>query len=346
MQAGHEAQLRMTRQDVVVRTPQGLYCPAGDFHIDPWRKVERAVITHAHADHARAGHGSYLCARSGVGVLRARLGPVDVRGLAWGERISTGRAHVSLHPAGHILGSAQVRIEVDGQVWVVAGDYHLSVDGDVNPTCEPFEAVRCHCFVTEATFGLPVYRWPRHAQVYADIDAWWQANARAGEASVVGAYSLGKTQHVLAGVDASIGPLYAHPAATGINEAHRAEGVALPPVRPWEELSDARALAGALIVAPPNALAPWRWQRQVPVREAFASGWMQVHAARHRAGLDRGFVLSDHADWPGLLAAVVATGCERVVVTHGDEAVLARALAERGLQVSTFRTAYGDDGSA
>ena len=330
-------------RDVVVRRPEGLYCPAGDFYVDPWRKVEHAVITHAHADHARTGHRHYLCAASGVGVLRARLGAVDVLGLAWGEPLQVGAARVSLHPAGHILGSAQVRIEVGGEVWVVAGDYCLSVLGDTNPTCEPFDPVRCDCFVTEATFGLPIYRWPRHADVFADMNAWWHANAQAGEASVVGAYSLGKTQHVLAGIEPTIGPIYVHPAAEAINAAHLAEGIALPALRPWDELADPSALRGALIVAPPTANAPWRWQRTARVREAFASGWMQQHKARHRAGLDRGFVLSDHADWPGLLAAVAATQCSRVIVTHGDEAVLARALTERGLECGAFQTVFGDE---
>jgi len=328
--------------DLVVRRPQGLYCPAGDFYIDPWRKVERAVITHAHADHARTGHAHYLCARRGLGVLRARLGRIDATGVDWGEVLTIGDARVSLHPAGHILGSAQVRIEVRGEVWVVAGDYFFSTRGDTNPTCEPFEPVPCDCFVTEATFGLPIYRWPRHADLFDDLRRWWQANAAAGEASLVGAYSLGKTQHVLAGLDGEPGPIYVHPAATAINAAHADEGIVLPPVRPWRELEDPRALAGALIVAPPSAQAPWRWQRAVRVRESFASGWMQQHAARHRPGLDRGFVLSDHADWPGLLGAVAASGCSRVIVTHGDEAVLGRALAERGLDCQRFRTAFGD----
>jgi putative mRNA 3-end processing factor len=328
--------------DLVVQRPEGLYCPAGDFFIDPWRRVERAVITHAHADHARTGHRRYLCAERGAGVLRARLGRVDALGLPYGEPITIGDARVSLHPAGHILGSAQVRIEVGGEVWVVAGDYCVSTQGDMNPTCEAFEPVRCDCFVTEATFGLPIYRWPRHADVFDDMNAWWQANADAGEVSVVGAYSLGKTQHVLACIEPTIGPIYVHPAADAINAAHVAEGVPLPATRPWSELVDPAALEGALIVSPPSADAPWRWQRAARVREAFASGWMQQHKARHRAGLDRGFVLSDHADWPGLLAAVNATSCTRVIVTHGDEAVLVRTLADRGLDCGTFRTTFGD----
>ena len=235
-----------------------------------------------------------------------------------------------------------MRIEVDGQVWVVGGDYCVSTHGDLNPTCEPFEPVRCDCFITEATFGLPIYRWPRHADVFDDMNRWWHANAASGEASMVGAYSLGKTQHVLAGVAASVGPIYVHPAADELNAAHLAEGVPLPATRDWAELEDPRHLRGALIVAPPSAQAPWRWQRDVRVRESFASGWMHQHKARHRAGLDRGFVLSDHADWPGLIAAVRSTGCARVIVTHGDEAVLVRALGEMGLECGTFRTAFGD----
>jgi len=331
--------------DLVVRRPEGLYCPAGGFYIDPWRRVERAVITHAHADHARTGHGHYLCAARGVGVLRARLGAIAVQGLAWGEVRQVGDVRLSLHPAGHILGSAQVRIESGGQVWVVAGDYFHSVRGDANPTCEPFEPLRCDCFVTEATFAAPIYRWPAQARVFDDIAQWWQANAAAGELSVLQAYSLGKTQHLLARLGDRGGPIYTHPAAAPINAAYAAEGVRLPPVGDWTELERAPALRGALVIAPPQAGAPWRWQAEVPVREAFASGWMQRHDARHRAGLDRGFVLSDHADWPGLIAAVQACGCSRVIVTHGDEALLERRLRELGLDCGRFDTSFGAAGS-
>jgi putative mRNA 3-end processing factor len=335
-------------EDLVVQRPEGLYCPAGDFFIDPWRRVDRAVVTHAHADHARTGHGRYLCAAPGAGVLRARLGRIDLQAVAYGEAVDLDDVRVSLHPAGHILGSAQVRIEhrARGEVWVVAGDYFHSAHGELNPTCEPFEPVRCDVFVTEATFGAPLYRWPPHARVFADLVAWWRANADDGACSVVQAYSLGKTQHVLAmlgreGVD--IGPLLAHPASHAINDAHVAEGVALPRLADWSLTEDARALRGALVVAPPQGAAAWRWHEGLVVRESFASGWMQQHGARHRAGLDRGFVLSDHADWPGLLAAIAATGCTRVIVTHGSEALLERACAERGLQTQRFRTAFGDE---
>ena len=325
--------------DMVVVRKEGLYCVPGQFYIDPWRPVDRAVITHAHGDHARWGHQHYLASNESVGILKSRLGhDIRIDGLAYGERIVHNGVTISLHPAGHVLGSAQVRMEHEGEIWVASGDYKVEPDA----TCAPFEAVRCHTFITESTFGLPIYRWPRHADVFDDMNRWWQANAAAGDASMVGAYSLGKTQHVLAGIEASIGPVYVHPAAEAINAAHVAEGVALPATRPWSDLQDARSLRGALIVAPPSASPPWRWQRAVRVRESFASGWMQQHGARHRAGLDRGFVLSDHADWPGLLAAVDATRCTRVIVTHGDEAVLLRALADKGLECGTFRTSFGD----
>jgi putative mRNA 3-end processing factor len=333
--------------DLVVQRPEGLYCPAGDFFIDPWRRVDRAVITHAHADHARTGHRHYLASRRGLGVLRARLGRIEAQGLAWGEAVTVGDVRVSLHPAGHILGAAQVRIEHRGEVWVVAGDYSCSAHGNPNPTCDDFEPVRCDVFVTEATFGSPLYRWPPHERVRGEIIDWWRANAADGALSVVQAYSLGKTQHVLAMLDGvGIGPLLAHPSADAINASHEAEGVALPPLADWSLTEDPVALRGALIVGPGGASAPWRWHPGLVVRESFASGWMLQHGGRHRAGLDRGFVLSDHADWPGLLTAIEATGCSRVIVTHGDEALLERACAERGLATQRFRTEYGDEDAA
>src|SRR4249920_339934 len=195
--------------DLVVVQPEGLYCPAGDFHIDPWRAVARAVITHAHADHARVGHGAYLATAVSEGVLRARLGAeIALQGLAYGEPVVLNGVCVSLHPAGHVLGSAQVRVEHRGQVWVVSGDYFASgVDHDVNATCAPFEPVRCHCFITESTFGLPIYRWRAQAVVQREINAWWQANADAGRASLLMGYSFGKAQRLLAGLDPTIGPI-------------------------------------------------------------------------------------------------------------------------------------------
>ena len=329
--------------DLVVLRPEGLYCPPGRFHIDPWRPVERAVITHAHADHARRGHDAVLATAIGEGVLRARLGAIRFQGLAYGESIAIEGVRVSLHPAGHVLGSAQVRLEHHGQVWVVSGDYFVSgEEGDHNATCAPFEPVRCHCFVTESTFGLPIYRWRPQREVLAAISAWWQANADAGRASLLLGYSFGKAQRLLAGVDPAIGPIVVHGAVEPINEAYRAAGIALPPTLCLEQFARREALARALVIAPPGVLDS-AWARSLgEARDAFASGWMQLRGARRRQGLDRGFVLSDHADWPGLQRAIGATGASRVIVTHGYEAVLVRWLQQQGLQAESFRTEYGD----
>ena len=332
-------------RDLVVARPEGLYCPAGDFYIDPWRPVARAVVTHAHADHARRGHGAYLASAEGEGVLRARLGDIALQTLAWGDAVDHHGVRVSLHPAGHVLGSAQVRLEHGGRVWVVSGDYFVSGADDANPTCTPFEPVRCDCFVTESTFGLPVYRWRPQAEVFAEVNAWWAANAAAGRASLLLGYSFGKAQRLLAGVDDSIGPIVVHGAVEPLNRAYRAAGVALPATHAVEAL-DKAALARALVVAPPSVLGSAWARRFGDASDAFASGWMQLRGARRRQGLDRGFVLSDHADWPGLQRAIAATGATRVIVTHGYEAVMVRWLQQQGLEAGSFPTEYGDDDDA
>lgn len=327
-------------EDLIVQRPEGLYCPPGDFFIDPWRAVPRAVITHAHADHARRGHGAYLASAQGEQVLRARLGRITLDTLRYGEALGIGAVRVSLHPAGHVLGSAQVRVEHGGQVWVASGDYYASGACDHNPTCTPFEPVRCDCFVTESTFGLPLYRWQPQAEVMAEVNCWWQRNAGAGRASLLTGYSFGKAQRLLAGLDPSIGPIVVHPAVAAMNEAYRASGVVLPEALLLVEGIDRRLLSRAAIVAPPmGADAPWRsWLG--PYAEAFASGWMQLRNARGRSA-GRGFVLSDHADWPGLQRAIAATGAQRIIVTHGQEAALIRWLRQQGLEAGSFRTEYG-----
>jgi putative mRNA 3-end processing factor len=325
--------------DLVIQRPEGLYCPAGNFFIDPWRPVGRAVITHAHADHARSGHAHYLAAAAGEHVLRARLGDIALQTLAWGERITLNGVAVSLHPAGHVLGSAQVRLEHAGRTWVVSGDYKLGVDA----TCAPFEPVRCDVFITESTFGLPVYRWAPQAEVFAQIDAWWAANAAAGRASVLFCYAFGKAQRILAGVDASIGPIVVHGAVEPLNAAYRASAVALPPTLRVSDVTDKALFRRALVLAPPSAAgSPWM-KRFGDYSDAFASGWMQLRGARRRRALDRGFVLSDHADWPGLQQAITATGASRVIVTHGQVPVMVRWLREQGLQAEAFETEFGDE---
>lgn len=327
---------------LLVRRPEGLYCEAGDFFVDPWRPVERAVITHAHADHARTGHRRYLAAAPAQGVLRARLGDVSLQVLGYGETVDVGGVRVSLHPAGHVLGSAQVRIEHRGEVWVASGDYKVEAD----PTCAPFEPVRCHTFVSESTFGLPIYRWAPQSRVFADIDAWWRANAQAGRASVLFCYAFGKAQRILAGVDASIGPIVCHGAIEPLNRAYRAAGVALPPTRLVSEVADRSELGRALVLAPPSAGGS-TWMRRFPdPGDAFASGWMALRGARRRRAVDRGFVLSDHADWPGLQQAIAASGAQRVFVTHGYVPVMVRWLAGQGLDAQSFDTEFGGEEGA
>jgi len=324
--------------DLVVARPQGLWCPPGDFYIDPWRPVEDALITHAHGDHLRSGHGRYLCAEAGRHVVLSRVGPVALQTLRYGEQLVHRGVTVSFHPAGHVLGSAQIRLEHQGRVWVVSGDYKTGPDA----TCAPFEPVRCDVFVTESTFGLPVFRWAAQQQVFDEINAWWQANAQAGRASIVHAYSFGKAQRVLSGLDPGIGPVIVHGAVATLNEAYRASGVALPATMSVLEATPEQ-LRHCLVVAPPSTQDSAWLRRFGDFSDAFASGWMQLRGARRRRNVDRGFVLSDHADWPGLLQAIRATQAPRVIVTHGYADPLVRYLREQGLESGAFKTEYGDD---
>ncbi|MEJ8811481.1 ligase-associated DNA damage response exonuclease [Variovorax ureilyticus] len=327
-------------RDLVVARPEGLYCPPGDFYIDPWRPVDRAVITHAHSDHARVGHGHYLAHHDSAGTLRVRLGDITLQTLAYGETIEHNGVRISLHPAGHVLGSAQVRIAHGSRVWVASGDYKTEADG----TCTPFEPVPCDTFITESTFGLPIYRWPAQPALFEEINAWWRANAAQGRASVLLCYAFGKAQRILHGVDAQIGPIIVHGAVEPLNQIYRAAGVALPPtLRVTDPGVDAATIQRSLVLAPPSAHGtPWM-RRFGHYSDAFASGWMQLRGTRRRRGVDRGFVMSDHADWPGLQAAIASTGAERVFVTHGSVAVMVRWLAEAGLDAQSFKTEYGDE---
>ena len=324
-------------------TSSGLYCEAGDFYVDPWRPVERAVITHAHGDHARPGHAHYLCARRGLPVLRTRMGPeANIEAIAYGETRELGGVKVSLHPAGHVLGSSQVRVEHRGEVWVVSGDYKL----DLDPTCEPFVPVRCHAFITESTFGLPIYRWCKPGETFAKVDAWWRENAAAGRASVVFAYAFGKAQRILASVDAAIGEIIVHGAVENLNRGYRECGVALPETHMVGDFDRKRDYAGALVVAPPSAQSsPWL-KRFGQYSDAFASGWMAIRGARRQRSVDQGFVLSDHADWPSLQRAIAATGASRIFVTHGFVEPMVRWLAEQGYDARGMPTHFEGEAGA
>ncbi|NJN17479.1 MAG: ligase-associated DNA damage response exonuclease [Oscillochloris sp.] len=317
-------------------TAQGLYCSQADLYIDPWAAVDRAIITHAHSDHARPGSKAYLCSTVCAPLLRMRLGEIQIETLAYGEALIHRGVKISLHPAGHILGAAQVRLEYQGEVWVVSGDYKTEPD----PTCAFFEPIRCHGFVSEATFGLPIYHWPAQTEVFAQINQWWRANQAAGRASLLLGYALGKAQRLLAGLDPDIGPIVCHGAVEQMNQLYRAAGVALPATRYSGDLGRDFAWSQALIVAPPSAHGTTWSRRFGEVSAGMASGWMQIRGTRRRRSVDRGFVLSDHADWSGLLGAIAATGAEKIWVTHGYTAALARYLAELGYDTSIVPTRF------
>jgi putative mRNA 3-end processing factor len=317
-------------------TDRGIHCAAGGFHIDPWRPVDRALVTHGHADHARPGMARYLATEAAAPVMRHRLGDIDIETVPYDRRVEIGGVAVSFHPAGHVPGSAQIRVERRGEVWVVSGDYKTTDDG----LSEPFEPLACHAFVTESTFGLPVFEWRPQREVAAGIDAWWGANAAEGRVSVLGAYALGKAQRVLASLDASIGPILTHGAVENTNAVLRAQGYRLPDTIRVTAETKGRDHPGALVVATPSAMGG-PWMRRFPgASTAFASGWMAMRGVRRRRSVDRGFVVSDHADWPGLNAAIDATGAERVFVTHGYTSIFARWLRERGLDAARVETEW------
>ena len=329
--------------DLVVLRPEGLYCPAGDFHIDPWRPVPRAVITHGHGDHARSGMGEYHCSEASVPILRWRLGEQRVHAHAYGDAFTLGRARVSLHPAGHVLGSAQVRIAADGQVWVASGDYKRQPD----PTCAPFEPVRCDTFITEATFGLPVYRWPDTREVAAEIVQWRQQCAARGEAAILYCYALGKAQRILAELlPLDDQPALLHGAIDAGVQVYRDAGIAMLDTRRVAELPAGSDVAGQLILAPPSAAGSSWLRRFRRAQHGFASGWMRIRGNRRRRNVDRGFIVSDHADWPDLLRSIADSGARRIIATHGNTDALIRHLREQGVAAEAFRTDYGDEALA
>ncbi|WP_281983950.1 ligase-associated DNA damage response exonuclease [Thalassorhabdomicrobium marinisediminis] len=322
--------------ELLTFTPEGIYCPAGDFHIDPWLPVDRALITHGHADHARDGMGAYLATRAAAPVMRHRLGDVRIDTVDYGEVTTHNGVQVSFHPAGHVPGSAQIRIEHKGEVWVCSGDYKTVDDG----LSEPFEPVRCHAFITESTFGLPVFKWTPQDILARQINDWWASNAAAGTYSLLSCYALGKAQRLLRSVDPSIGPILTHGAIENTNEVLRGQGIALPDTIRVTPVLDAKAHKGALVLATPSALNS-NWARRFkPGSTAFASGWMALRGVRRRRAADRGFIVSDHADWAGLNDAIGQTGAERIFVTHGYTSVFSRWLSEQGYDAQVVQTEF------
>ncbi|MDO9639787.1 MAG: ligase-associated DNA damage response exonuclease [Pseudotabrizicola sp.] len=319
-------------------TERGIFCAEGGFYIDPWRPVDRALITHGHSDHARWGHGHYLCTDQALPVMRHRLGQIVAEGIAYGEVRQIGGVRVSFRPAGHVPGSAQIRVERGGEVWVVSGDYKVEDDG----LSEAFVPVPCHTFITECTFGLPLFRWQPQAVIAGQLAAWWQTNAAEGRVSILAAYGLGKAQRLMTLLP-DAGPILTHGAVEETTRILRDQGYALPQTIRVTPGIDAKSHPGALVIAPPSALGTAWARRFGPTAEAFASGWMALRGIRRRRGLGTGFVISDHADWPGLNTAIRATGAERVFVTHGYTTPFRRWLEEQGYDAGIVQTEFGGD---
>lgn len=316
-------------------TDKGLFCAQGNFYIDPWKPVDKAVITHAHSDHARWGNKSYLAHPLSKGVMRHRLGADLVfQGLEYGEVLQMNGVRLSLHPAGHIPGSAQVRLEHKGEVWVVSGDYKLENDG----LSTPFEAIRCHTFITECTFGLPVFQWGAEEDIRQDLKQWWESNAQKGFNSIIFAYALGKAQRLLNMLDPSWGPVFVHGAIAHTNTALRSSGLALPDFEVINK--DSPKVEGACIIAPPSAMGSSWLRKFSPYRTAMASGWMNIRGTRRRRAVDKGIIMSDHADWAGLNKAVDATGANRIFATHGYTSVFVKWLKDKGLEAYELETEF------
>lgn len=323
--------------DLLRFTANGIYCRQAGVYIDPWKPVAKALITHGHSDHARPGMKRYLCTTLTRPILQHRLGRgIRVDTVEFNEEVNINGVKFSFHPAGHVIGSAQIRAEYKGEVWVVSGDYKTQDDG----ISGAFELVPCHVFITESTFGLPVYRWPAQDKVVTQINRWWASNRADGKASVLSAYSLGKAQRIIQNIDVSIGPVFCHGAVQLTNEAIIAAGVRLRETRLLDDSVGWDELKGALVIAPGSSLSgPWM-KRFRDCSTAAASGWMAVRGTRRWQSLDRGFVMSDHADWNGLNDTVEATGAERVIVTHGYTDTFARWLNDKGIQGQTEKTMF------
>ena len=316
-------------------TDKGIYCARADVYLDPWKPVKKALISHGHSDHSRWGHSRYITHKTNVPIIRHRLGEIQVTGVDWGEPVRIGGVKFSFHPAGHIIGSSQIRVEHKGEVWVFSGDYKSEDDG----LATPYEPVRCHTFITECTFGLPAFSWRPQEEVIEQINAWWAGARSEGRTAVLFAYSLGKAQRILSLLDTSIGEIYTHGAIENMNEVLR-ELAPLPPTSRITRETTKKELAGNLVLAPPSAHgSPWI-RKMVPFETAAASGWMAFRGARRRRAVDRGFVLSDHCDWEGLLGSIRATGAERVICTHGYSEIFARYLREQGYDARTEATQY------
>lgn len=316
----------------------GIYCQQADVYLDPWKPVKKAIISHGHADHSKWGHQQYITHHTNVPIIKHRLGDINVSGVGWGESFTINGVKFSLHPAGHIIGSAQIRVEYQGEVWVFTGDYKTEDDG----IAVPYEVVKCHTFITECTFGLPAFKWQPQQEVFHDINTWWQQNQDDNQTSVLFGYSLGKAQRLLKHLDTSIGKIYTHAAIENMNEIIR-ETTPLPETIRITADTTKEELKGSMVLAPPSAQgSPWI-KKMVPYVTASASGWMTFRGARRRRAIDKGFVLSDHCDWQGLLSSIKATGAEKIICTHGYTDIFSRFLSEQGYDARTEETQFEEE---
>ncbi len=329
----------MTNKGLLVHTTLGLYCPKADVYLDPWKPVKKAILSHGHADHARWGSSSYLCTPTAAPVIKYRLGDINLETLPFGEEKLINGVSFSFHPAGHIIGSAQIKVSYKGEIVVFSGDYKTANDG----FSEAFEPVKCHTFITESTFGLPVYHWQDQKWVFNEMEEWCKNNRNNGQLSILYGYSLGKAQRILQGLPESIGPIFTHSTIEAVLNVMRNQGVSLKNTIPVNEHLTRADLLSGVIIAPP-AVQNSNWLKKFePIRNGVVSGWMALRGARRRRNADKGFVLSDHADWEGLNEAISLTGAENVFVTHGYTDILSKWLIDKGLNAHPLETNFEGD---
>lgn len=317
-------------------TSKGIYCPQADVYIDPWKPVKKALITHGHSDHARYGSKSYLCHQHSINILKSRLGnQINVQGVAYGQKTRINTVDFTFYPAGHIIGSAQILADNGKERWVVSGDYNNSKDSLISE----IQPVKCDYFISECTFGLPVFTWDDPQEIFDQIQNWWIKNQKQNKASVITAYSLGKAQRIIQNINHEIGPVYTHRAVENMNEAIRTSGIPLKPTA-LLDLTTKQNISQSLIVIPPGA-ADAKWLKDIKQYElAFASGWMAIRGAKRRRGIETGFVLSDHSDWQGLNSVIKETGAQKVYVTHGYTDIFCKWLNSQGQEAAILETNY------
>jgi putative mRNA 3-end processing factor len=329
----------MNKKGLLVHTGLGLYCPKADVYLDPWKPVKKAILSHGHADHARWGSSSYLCTPTAAPVIKYRLGDINLETLPFGEEKLINGVSFSFHPAGHILGSAQIKVSYKGEIVVFSGDYKTANDG----FSEAFEPVKCHTFITESTFGLPVYHWQDQKWVFNEMEEWCKNNRNNHHLSILYGYSLGKAQRILQGLPESVGPIFTHSTIEAVLNVMRNQGVSLKNTIPVNEHITRADLLSGVIIAPP-AVQNSNWLKKFePIRNGVVSGWMALRGARRRRNADKGFVLSDHADWEGLNEAISLTGAENIFVTHGYTDILSKWLIDKGLNAYPLETNFEGD---